>query len=149
MTFKKHQLITFYEIRVLRATRNSLVAFRLRAEFSLAEASNSSGSASLGLANLELPRWTSARVFGGGVSGNHKRPFVGVFGGRSWTFLSTFGEHRPRFVKNLSTLTFEYPTKGLAWTTQRVTKRISGAEHPKICCLIRRNPRMSLRYCLQ
>jgi hypothetical protein len=42
----------------------------------------------------------------------HKRPFVGVSGGRSWTFLSTFGENRPRFLKNLSKLTFEYPHEG-------------------------------------
>ena len=42
----------------------------------------------------------------------HKRPFVGVSGGHSWTFLSTFGENRPRFLKNLSELTFEFPHEG-------------------------------------
>jgi hypothetical protein len=47
--------------------------------------------------------------------GPYKRPFVGVFGGRPWTFLSTFGENRPRILNNLSKLTFENPTKGLAW----------------------------------
>ena len=43
---------------------------------------------------------------------HHRRPSVGVSGGRSWTFLSTFGENCPRFLKNLSKLTFEYPHKG-------------------------------------
>ena len=43
---------------------------------------------------------------------SHKRPFVGLSGGRSWTFLSTFGDNRPRFLRNLSKLTFAYPPEG-------------------------------------
>ena len=42
----------------------------------------------------------------------HKRPFVGVSGGRPWTFLSTCGENRPRFLKNLSKLASKYPYEG-------------------------------------
>ena len=38
-----------------------------------------------------------------------------------WTFLSTFGTNRPRFLKNLSKLTLNTPTKGLAWQPQGCT----------------------------
>ena len=35
------------------------------------------------------------------------------------SFLSTFGENRPRFLKNLSKLTFEYPHEGPCVVTTR------------------------------
>jgi len=49
------------------------------------------------------------------MDGDHKMPFVGVSQPRSWSrcpVLSTFGENRPRFLNNLSKLTFEYPHEG-------------------------------------
>ena len=43
-----------------------------------------------------------------GPSWGYQRLVIGAIG----SFLSTFGENRPRFLKNLPKLTFEYPHEG-------------------------------------
>ena len=50
---------------------------------------------------LEAREWWSTK----GPSWGYQRLVLGAIG----SFLSTFGENRPRFLKNLSKLTFEYP----------------------------------------
>jgi len=50
-----------------------------------------------------------------GPSWGYHRLVLGAIG----SFLSTFGENRPRFLKNLSKLTFEYPHEGPCVVTTR------------------------------
>ena len=58
------------------------------------------------------------------LRGGYQRFVLGAIG----SFLSTFGENRPCFLKNLSKLTFEYPHEG-PWVVRSVI-RVTQTHNP-------------------